>query len=84
MPNKYDPASILSVVSKLFNNRFPFHLKKCHFSDIQCGLRSSCSTRAFNGSGATRSLPFVYLRLLTGFGVQVLLTNSRRYEESFI
>ena len=65
----YHPASLLSVVSKVFeklvNNRIVDHLEKCLFSDFQYGFRSSRSTadlltvvsdriaRAFNKSGAT-------------------------------
>ena len=69
----YLPVSLLSVVSKVFenlvNNRIVDHLEKCGlFSDFQYGFRSSRSTadlltvvsdriaRAFNKSGATRSL----------------------------
>ena len=45
----YQPVSILSVVSKVFeklvNNRFVDHLEKCGlFSDFQYGFRSSRST----------------------------------------
>ena len=45
----YHPISLLSVVSKVFqnlvNNRIVDHLEKCGlFSDFQYGLRSSQST----------------------------------------
>ena len=45
----YLPASVLSVVSKVFeklmNNRIVDHLEKCgHFSDFQYGFRSSQSS----------------------------------------
>ena len=69
---KYYPASLLSVVSKVFeklvNNRIVDHLEKCLFSDFQYSFRSSRSTvdlltvvsdriaRAFNMSGATRAV----------------------------
>ena len=44
----YDPVSVLSVVSKVFeklvNNRIVFHQEKCGlFSDVQYGLWSSQS-----------------------------------------
>ena len=62
----YCPVSLLSVVSKVVNNRIVDLLEKCGlFSDFQYGFRSSRSTadlltvvsdrtaRAFNRSGAT-------------------------------
>ena len=68
----YRPASLLSVVSKVFkklvNNRIVDHLEKCHFSDFQYGFRSSRSNaylltvvsdriaRAFNRYWATRAV----------------------------
>ena len=65
----YCPVSLLSVVSKVVNNRIVDHLEKCGlFSDFQYGFRSSRSTadlltvvsdrtaRAFNRSGATRAV----------------------------
>ena len=65
----YRTVSLLSVVSKLVNNRIVDHLEKCGlFSDFQYGFRSSRSTadlltvvsdriaRAFNRSGATRAV----------------------------
>ena len=67
---KYRPASLLSVVSKVFekllNNRIVDRLEKCGlFSDFQYGFKSSqsaadlltvVSDRAFNRSGATRAV----------------------------
>ena len=65
----YRPVSLLSVVSKLVNNRIVDHLEKCGlFSDFHYGFRSSRLTadlltvvsdriaRAFNRSGATRAV----------------------------
>ena len=64
------------------------HLEKCSlFSDLQYGFRSSRSTtdlltvvsdriaRAFDWSGATRTLDFIYPRLLIGFSMLVFFTN---------
>ena len=68
----YRPVSLLSVVSKVFenlvNNRIVDHLEKCGLSAFQYGFRSCRSTadiltvvsdkiaRAFNRSGATRAV----------------------------
>ena len=64
------------------------HLEKCSlFSDLRYGFRSSRSTtdlltvvsdriaRAFDWSGATRTLDFIYPRLLIGFSMLVFFTN---------
>ena len=61
---------VSKVFEKLVNNRIVDHLEKCGlFSDFQYGFRSSRSTadflkvifhriaRAFNRSGATRTVP---------------------------
>ena len=69
LTKKYQPVSLLSVVSKVFekliNNWIVDHLEKHDLSDFQYGFRSSRSTadlltvvthriaRAFNRSGTT-------------------------------
>ena len=84
-------TTVLLVVSKVFEklikNRLLDHPKICGlFTDFQYGFRSSRSTtdlltvvsdrvdRAFNRSGATPTVA-LDLRLSTGFGMLVFLTN---------
>ena len=65
----YDPATLLSVVSKVFeklvNNRIVDHLEKCGlFSGFQFGFRSSRSTADFS-----QLYLIEFLGLLTGLGL---------------
>ena len=87
----YRHVSLLSVVSKVFekrkNNRTFYHLEKCGlFSDLQYAFKSSRSTadllrivsellRPLTGLGLLKQWQFIYLRLLTGFGMLVFFIN---------
>ena len=80
---------LLWLVKLLKTIRIVDHLQKCGlFSDFQYGFRSSQSTvdlvkvvsdritRAFNRSGATRTVTLeIYPRLSTEFGMLVFFTN---------
>ena len=76
------------VFEKLVNNKIVDHLEKYGlFSDFQYGFRSSRSTAdlltivsdriasSFNRSGATRAVALDIFKVLTGFGMLVVLTN---------
>ena len=74
--NNYHPASLLSVVSKVFeklvNNRIVDHLEKCgHFSDFQYGLGLFDQLQIF------RQLYLIeLLELLTGLGLLELIYST--------